>query len=274
MAKKSNDKLKYSLIAIGAVIVILILIVVVKAPTSTNPNAADTTASSSLVSKLTSISSGIFKEVGVGTSSNPPKAINGQATTQDGKPQIIYIGAEYCPYCATERWAVVTALSRFGSFSNLKLTHSSSTDVYPNTQTFSFHGSSYTSAYIVFSPTEVYSNIVQGNGYASLDKPTAADQNIQNVYDSPPYVSSSNSGAIPFIYFGGKYLISGATYSPTLLQGKTADQIASALSDPNNAITKGVVGAANVITAAVCGMTKNQPTSVCTPDIQAIEATL
>src|SRR6202043_382420 len=54
-------------------------------------------------------------------------------TASDGKPEILYVGAEYCPYCAAQRWAVVTALSHFGTFSGLGTTTSSASDVDPNT---------------------------------------------------------------------------------------------------------------------------------------------
>ncbi len=47
------------------------------------------------------------------------------------KPQVAYIGAEYCPFCASERWPMVIALSRLGTFSGLGLTTSSATDVFP-----------------------------------------------------------------------------------------------------------------------------------------------
>jgi thiol-disulfide isomerase/thioredoxin len=80
---------------------------------------------------------------------NPPKRISGQAVLNDnGKPLIVYIGAEYCPYCAAERWAAVIALSRFGTFTGLGQTHSSSSDVYPDTATLSFHGAVYASQYL------------------------------------------------------------------------------------------------------------------------------
>jgi len=59
----------------------------------------------------------------------------------DGKPVVIYVGAEYCPYCAAERWGIAVALSRFGTLSNLSATHSASNDIYPDTQTLSFYGS-------------------------------------------------------------------------------------------------------------------------------------
>ena len=40
--------------------------------------------------------------------------------TNSGKIVIVYVGAEYCPYCAAERWAIVTALETFGTFSGLQ----------------------------------------------------------------------------------------------------------------------------------------------------------
>jgi hypothetical protein len=95
-----------------------------------------------------------------------------------------------------------------------------------------------------------------------------------STYDAPPYVSSSDQGAIPFIYFGGKYLIVGATYSPQVLQGKSYQQIANSLSSPSSAIAKGMLGAANNITATICKLTNNQPTTACTPTITGLESSL
>ena len=51
-----------------------------------------------------------------GSGVSPLTATTGQpALTSGGKPEILYVGAEYCPYCAAERWAMVVALSRFGT---------------------------------------------------------------------------------------------------------------------------------------------------------------
>ena len=168
---------------------------------------------------------------------------------------------------------MVVALERFGTISNLKETHSSLTDLYPNTQTFSFHGATYSSPYFEFDAVERYSNKPQGSSYALLDTPTSEEQNLMNTYDAPPYTTSSNAGAIPFIDFGGKYFIIGATYSPAVLQGKSYDQIADSLTDPTSAITKGLIGAANGITAAICGATNNTPSSICMdPTISSIKS--
>jgi len=56
--------------------------------------------------------------------------------------------------------AVVVALSRFGTFTNLGVTSSASNDVYPNTPTLSFHGATYNSQYLSFTGVETTSNKV------------------------------------------------------------------------------------------------------------------
>jgi hypothetical protein len=94
---------------------------------------------------------------------------------------------------------------------------------------------------------------------------TAEESQLVATYDVPPYSGTDNTsaGAIPFLYFGGKYISVGATYDPSILQGKSASDIAAALSDPGSAIAKGAIGAANGLTAAICSITGNQPAAVC-----------
>ena len=82
--------------------------------------------------------------------------ISGTALTANGKPEVLYIGAEYCPYCAAERWAMIVALSRFGTFSGLATVHSAAAngageaEPYPNTPTWTFVNAKYTSQYLTF----------------------------------------------------------------------------------------------------------------------------
>jgi Domain of unknown function (DUF929) len=260
-----------------AVIIIIVLGIIIlakfsKSPTTPNPTtptAAQSGASpapASIVTDISSIATSVFDAIGKGTASSLPKPISGSVLTSNGKPEVFYEGAEYCPYCATERWAMAVALARFGTFTNLKVTHSSTTDVYPNTQTLSFYGSSYTSPYIAFVPVEIYTNIPADGGYTTLQTPTTQESNILSAHDP--------SDGIPFIDFGGKYVVSGVTYDPALLQGKTAEQIAASLSSPNNTIAQGADGAANTLTAAICKMTNNQPSTVCDATIQGIEKSL
>ena len=99
--------------------------------------------------------------------------------------------------------------------------------------------------------------------YAPLDTLSSPDQALFDKYDAPPYTDSA--GSIPFIDIGGRYVISGASYSPQVLQGKTQTQIAAALADPNSAIAKAVDGTANLINAAICQITNGQPGAVCQP---------
>src|SRR6185437_5791132 len=81
-------------------------------------------ALANLVATTTSVPTATLDKIGGGTTTSPPKTISGAALTSGGKPEVLYIGAEYCPYCAAERWAMVVALSHFGTLSGLGLTHS------------------------------------------------------------------------------------------------------------------------------------------------------
>jgi len=231
--------------------------------TSSGPSDAASTeaASAAVMKKVGSVPASTLDSVGSGTTQATIKTISAPALTKDGKPRVLYVGAEYCPYCAAERWPVVVALSRFGTFSGLGETRSASQDVYPNTPTLSFHGATYTSKYLSFTGVETTSNKQTANGYEALDKLSAADQKIFDKYNQPPYVTSG--GAIPFIDLGGKYVSSGASYGPDVLTGKTQAQVASTLSNPDNEIAKAVDGTANSFTAALCDLTGGKPTSVC-----------
>jgi thiol-disulfide isomerase/thioredoxin len=217
-----------------------------------------TAAEASLVTKqLTTVPASTLDAVGKGSSA-PLKPTSGQpALASGGKPEILYMGAEYCPYCAAERWAMVVALSRFGTFSNLGLIHSDAKDVYPNTPTLTFHGSSYTSKYVTLTPVEIYG--LKNNGVI-LQKPTAAETALMTKYDPG---SAGQGSPFPFVDIGNQYLAIGAQYLPSSLAKLTWAQVAAAIRDPNSAVAKGVDGAANSITAAICKVTKNAPAAVC-----------
>ena len=240
-----------------AVIVIVAILVAVKvAGGSDKPKsgAAATSAASQVTSAISSVPTSVLDSIGKGNLITPPTALKGDALTADGKPRILFVGAEWCPYCAAERWALAVALSRFGTLTGLGEVRSSSTDSYPNTATITFHGATYTSTYLSLTAKEIFSNQVSGSSYASLDTLSAADETL---------FESVGSGSFPFIDIGGKYKVS-ATYDPQILQGKTQAQIAAALSDPTSDIAKGIDGSANVISAAICAITDNQPSAVCT----------
>jgi thiol-disulfide isomerase/thioredoxin len=264
------------LIAGGSVLVVLavvVTLVVVKLATRHQAPASATWQSNNpVVAKIASVPATTLDSVGkgaLGTSAypNPLIKISGAPLTVGGKPQVLYMGAEYCPYCATERWAIVVALSRFGTFSGLHLIHSSPTDVPASIPTLTFYHSRYVSKYLTFTPVEM-----QKIDRSPLQTPTPAQQAIIGKYDKAPYVPSAGAGSIPFIDFGGRYMISGASYSYIVLQGHTWSQIATALHNPSTAIAQGADGTANYLTAAICKLTGNQPASACTPVVRSLEA--
>ena len=200
--------------------------------------------------------------------------VNGPALTQNGKPEVLFLGAEYCPFCAAQRWAMVNAFSRFGTFSGLTTTHSSSTDTDANTPTLTFYGSTFTSQYISLVTVELEHNYRIGNSsdttvaYAPLQTPTAAEQKDMTAYDP--------SGAIPFIDFGNKYSQVGnlTPLIPTMLDGLTWQQVATDMSNPSSSVGQAIIANANYETAAICTLTNNQPATACTPTIQKLETTL
>lgn len=276
--QKEGSNLKFGFIIITVVFLFFIALILFKGPTNKTKASSAIVgrqpASASIVSKVTSVSMSTLDTVGIGSATTLPTKISAPPLTNNSKPEFFYEGAEYCPFCAAERWAMVIALSQFGSFTNLSQTTSSSTDVYPNTPTFSFYQSTYKSPYVSFVPVEIYTNIPTGaGGYTGLDVPTSSQISLVNKYDASPYVPASSTGSIPFLDFGGKYIVSGATYSPTAIQGKTADQIAASLSTPSSTIAQGVDGAANGLIATICKLTNNQPTNVCDSHIISIEST-
>jgi hypothetical protein len=208
-------------------------------------------ASASVVSAVRTVPVATLNKVGQGTISGAPTKITGTALTDSGKPEMLFIGAEFCPYCAAERWSMAVALSRFGTLNGIRLTTSSSTDVDPNTATLDFIHSTYASKYLSFVAVE---NADRNRN--TLQKTTKAQTALWLKYDN-------NQESFPFLDFGNKYSITSPTFDPAVLKGLTQAQIASRLANPNDKVAKSVDGAANIVTAAICGITNNQPSSVC-----------
>jgi hypothetical protein len=253
--QQAKERRRRLLIAIGAVVavaVVAVVLVVVSVLAPKKSSAGSAPLDTAVGKALTEIPASVFDTVGVGAgTSNPPKAISAPPLTADGKPRVLYVGAEYCPYCAAERWPFVVAMSRFGTFSNLQATSSAAApEVFPDTPTLSFHGATYTSQYLSFTAVET-----QTNTHQPLDTLTADDQKLFDTYNS--------GGGIPWIDYGGKAASGGASIDATLLAGKTQATIAAEIADPSTALSKAVIGSANVITARLCQLTGNQPAAVC-----------
>ena len=255
--------------AVLGVIVIVVAFILVKSmssPTTTPTATARTPLPASVANQVTNVPASALATVGKGSvlqfNPVPITKVTGPALTSNGKPEMLYIGAEYCPYCAATRWSMAVALSRFGTLSKpLHGIHSSSSDVYPDTATLTFYKTGYNSKYLVFTPVE------NENINRSLLQPTTAQQNqVWARYEPDP-----SQRGYPFISFGNKYVLKTPIYNPAVLKGLTWSQIAADLHNPSSPVAQGVLGGANYITAAICKMTNNQPASVCAaPSITAV----
>lgn len=200
------------------------------------------------------------------------------ALSLGGKPLIVYVGSNWCPYCAATRWPLVVALARFGTFKGLKITESglgagSTSEIYPKTNTLSFHGSTYTSPYISFKAVEQCSDIIpttssaaiQGcNGYQPLESLTGTAAKVFSKYNYPPFQTSTNEGGIPFLDMGNKYSEDGAFINPAILSDLNWGDIAQSLgSNPAALPAQPIVVGATYYTAAICKLTHEKPGSVC-----------
>jgi hypothetical protein len=257
-AEERRKRLLIAGAAVAAVLLVVGIMVVVKLAAPKHHAAAVATgaASQTVVEAVTKVPATVLDQVGKGKGlESTPKKLTGKTVRLvDGKPLVLYMGGEFCPYCAAQRWSLITALARFGTFSNLGQTASSPEDTDPNTPTLSFHGSTYTSKYLTFQSVELYSNTRSGNGYATLETPTATQSQLLQTY---------TQGGIPFVDFADQAVLTSVTVDPALLAGKTHQQVAAALSNPSSAIGQAEDGSANAFTAILCGLTKDQPGAVC-----------
>lgn len=178
----------------------------------------------------------------------------GGTLTNGGKPEVLFIGAEFCPICGAERWPMTMALMKFGTFHYLQKTHSALRD--GNVGTWSYYGATYTSQYLTFKPYEIYTNQPSGNYYKTLDKlPADAQANW-----------TANLGSnltFPFINFGGKDVLETAQFNPSSLYNQSFDTILGAVGSNDQTTGANIDASAAVFTKYLCGITGNQPSSVC-----------
>jgi hypothetical protein len=219
--------------------------------------------SSAVLRDVTSVSPSTFEAVGAGTAQLGIERISQPSISLNGEPELLFIGGEFCPICAAERWSLTVALSRFGKFSNLEMLHSAVDD--GDLATLGYHGSTYTSKYLAFVPVENLDRNRQ-----PLETLTSAELALYKA------AAGTSQLAYPFLDFGGDYMMRTEGYDgATVLGTSTQQQIAVQLDDPSSSVAKAIVGEANNLTAAICEMTEQQPSSVCSgPEITSIQSSL
>jgi hypothetical protein len=262
-------------IALGLIIVAIVLLgslVLVRdnfSPTSSPTTETFNAAPSSLVSTVASVPASVYDTVGVSSPTAPVTPLRSTtgggdapmwtATGDDGpaKPVVFFYGAEFAPYAAAERWPLVLALSRFGTFRQLGLMQSSPTTAFADLSTFTFYDTDYTSKYVSLQSVERYSSLdPTGARYLSLQVPDARESAA---------VASYGSGAdsFPLLDVANRYVLDGASFTPSVLIGLSQDQIAGDLTSPASPLTQAVVAAANQISASICSVDGQKPANVC-----------
>jgi hypothetical protein len=194
----------------------------------------------------------------------PPEKLPPAASplSSGGRPAIMFICAEYWSKCAAERWALVMALSKFGTFTTLKGTTSSAAGLSPRTPTFSFYGATYSSKYLTLVADELETNVDEGAGeYPLLQPPTTQEMTLMNAWDRAPYTTIKTS--LPFAYIGGKFILTTAQYDASAISQMSFQGAASIMSSGTSAVSRHAEAAAGYLVAVFCALTHGQPTSVC-----------
>ena len=255
-------------VVLGVIVVLLILKITQGADTVAGSLAgpAVAPAPAAVVDDATSVPAAVYDEVGApGTSDTMPVVLSGQPVpTVGGLPAVVFVGGEFCPFCAAERWAVVTALARFGTFAHLGATSSAANQVFPKTATFTFDGTTFTSHYVALQLAEAYADAPSQTapaGVARLDELTTLETNLLRRYGT----ETPGGAVLPFLDVANRLVATGAQigFTPAVLSGTSMGAIAGALSDPTDPGTEAILGAANEITAAICQVTGQRPVTVC-----------
>jgi hypothetical protein len=252
-ARKRAEARRRILVAIASVTAVLAvvaaLVTVKLTATPVRLVASESRAPSVVVRQVTTVPAAVLARVSPGQVVTPLQTVktSGPPLRIGGKPAIVFVSEESCPFCAAERWSLAVALSHFGTWSQLGTTTSSATDVYPDTATLSFRTAHYQSTKLTLQTTELTDNAGR-----PLQAQTPLDTRLIDAFDVPPYVNSADqSGAVPFLDIANRYILAGAQYSPQVLAGLSAAQIASQLTNPSSQVAQAIDGAARVIIAAI-----------------------
>jgi thiol-disulfide isomerase/thioredoxin len=191
---------------------------------------------------------------------------SGEPLLDAGKPLVFFMGAQWCPFCAAERWALVKATSRFGKWSGLgELLSRSGQDYFPRLATYDLARATYTSDYIGLRHKEVAT--VDGD---TLQKLGSFEERLVDGYDK--------LGGVPFLFASGpsgRYTVD-LGYSPGLIEGRTFAELRKEVAtDAPSEGVEAIDAQADAITALICKLDGKQPASVCaTGSIPALEGEL
>lgn len=253
-AAARKDRQRKQLIAAAVAVVVVIIAVGVGISIASQPGKpSGSTPGSDAVAGLAEFPSTAYDAAGTPTATNavPAKVDGGQVRKDGDKPEVLYVGAEFCPYCATERWALVAALDRFGHFTGLGTTRSADNE--GNLPTVSFVGAKYASDYVSFKAWETQ------------------DRNRQPLQELPSDIQqlltkANPQGNIPWTFFGTHQTIGSAVPVDPFMSLTSKDAwttIVDQIKKGQGEVGQPVMASANVVTAQICQLTNGQPANVC-----------
>lgn len=254
--------------ALGAIVLVLVLSVTTIPTGSTSPTSSRAKGSvlSSFTARGVSVSDSVLEAVGLTPGITLPKPATGRLLLTDrGKSAVVYVGANYCPFCAMQRWALVVALSRFGTFTKLgPVVSSSSTDAFPGLKSWSFHGSRYSSRYVTFDPAELYSSrpAVKRRGTSASFSDARLDRLSPLQRKAYGY-----HGISPFVNIANRFVMIGSMSSPQLIEGLPLDRIVADLSNPTSPVGQAIDGDANYLIAAICDVAGVHGARICSSSV-------
>ncbi len=166
-----------------------------------------------------------------------------------GKLFVFFMGAEYCPYCAAERWAIVRSLQKFGQWDGLKQTISAARDEpFLNLPTYDFTKATYTSPHIEFVAREI-----KDREFKPLQKLLKTEEKLLRKFNPKK--------EIPFLLIAGRFAQIGSGFTPKIFIGHTFRQTETELKKVESEIRKTIDDEANIISALLC--TSGLPPELC-----------
>jgi len=166
--------------------------------------------------------------------------ISKEPMRRSGKLFVLFVGAEHCPFCAAERWAIVRALQKFGQWSDLTQTMSAARDEpFLNLPTYDFTEATYTSSHIEFVAREL-----KNREFKPLQKLLKTEEKIVRKFNPQK--------EIPFLLVGGRFMQLGAGFTPKIFIGHTFRQTETELKKAESEIRKTIDAEGNIIAALLC----------------------
>lgn len=175
--------------------------------------------------------------------------VSKDTTKREGKLPVFFMGAEYCPYSAAERWAIVRALQKFGQWTGLKQTISAARDEpFLNLPTYDFTEATYNSSQIDFVAREI-----ENREFKPLQKLSKTEEKLVRQFNPEK--------TIPFLLIGGRFMQLEAGFTPKTFVGHTFRQTETELKKAESEIRKIIDAEANIIVALL--LVSGLPAELC-----------